>query len=681
MTGPGPFTPRYASPEQLRGEAITTASDVYSLGVLLYLALTGTWPYRPSSPWPSAILEHMSTHDPPPVSRAVLTEDSESLMPDAQRFGAEPLMVSRELKGDLDNIVAKAIEVDPDRRYRSVEQLDDDLRRYLEGAPVLARQGTALYRAGKFVRRHRAGVGAAVGFVGMSGSFALAMSRQAARVARERNAALEARDRAEQAQLVAEQSSRAEQEVSGVLVELFESEDPQNRDPNVSALSLVQKGVARVQEHTSLALPTRIKLLGTLGLVLRNLGEYPTSVEVLKQAASLGEGEWIPEKGEVYLNLGRVYESMADFERASTALDKAGELADPEDISTFTAILNLQGIVAYYRGNLSDAISFYRQAQELAEEALGPMHAASLIPRINVAGLESCQGRIEPAARDLFDILEAKNDLSLPVQVACLQTLAGVLTASCEVDVAVAAGRWALEGNRRLLGKSHKQYLRMLLINFHACCQYGRLQSAQDLLDSVDIDLIPDHLKPSVQTELRLSRGFLAFHRGQYANAVECLTSISETSELVSPLPLDRFGLQIAAAWSFAELGQIEEAEEWLGHLLLEMGDAFGEVSFEPLIHAVHGRIHEAKGALDAAEVSYQKASSLEPSAMILRGRTLGLASKRLCALLRARGREDLAIAEEKRRAESLSPRVPMDFPDWLFEEPNFEKSPDPSGP
>ncbi len=668
MTGPGPFTPRYASPEQLRGEAITTASDVYSLGVLMYLALTGTLPYRPSKPWPSAILEHMSSHEPPPISRAVLTGDSETSIPAEQRFGAEPSVISRELQGDLDNIVAKAIEVDPERRYRSVEQLDDDLRRYLEGAPVLARQGTALYRAGKFVRRHRAGVGAALGFVGMSGSFAVAMSRQAARVARERNAALEARDRAEQAQLVAEQSSRAEQEVSRVLVELFESEDPQNRDPNVSALSLVQKGVARVQEHASLALPTRIKLLGTLGLVLRNLGEYPTSADVLKQAAGLGEGERIPEKADVFLNLGRVYESMGDFERASAALKQASALAaESGEASTMIDILNLQGIVAYYTGSSERAIRLYREAQQLSETTHGPLHPSSWMPRLNAASIDGDQGRVAEAIEEVILILEATREHPSLVRPHALPVLAGLFWRANHLEMSLRAYYSGLESNREVYGPHHKRFLRLLFMLIQVLCGFGESSRARALIDSVDIQALPDHLRASVDVELRMSRGIEDFVAGRYSEATKWFGPLGDSPSFLSPLASSQATAIAAAAWANVEKGDHDMAERFLSDLEELQAEATNEVSLLSLIFAVKGRIRESEGQLDLAEKHYREVLLESPASL---GKEVVLAQSvdRLVAMLRARDLQDEADEVLSLRERNLEPQFPFACPSWLFE-------------
>ena len=141
------MTPEYASPEQVRGEPISTASDVYSLGVVLYGLVTGKRPYRTTSQLP---------HE---VAQAVVDQE-----PERPSLAAPPKW-RRALRGDLDNIVLKALRKEPERRYASVEQLSEDLRHYLSGLPVMARPATFLYRAEKFVRRNKAATIAAALFV------------------------------------------------------------------------------------------------------------------------------------------------------------------------------------------------------------------------------------------------------------------------------------------------------------------------------------------------------------------------------------------------------------------------------------------------------------------------------------------------------------------------------------
>jgi serine/threonine protein kinase/predicted negative regulator of RcsB-dependent stress response len=156
------MTPEYASPEQARGEPITTASDVYTLGVVLYELLTGHRPYQFKNRLPDEIA-HTISETQPSYPSAVVSRAETATMHDGQIKVYDRQFVTRrrQLAGDLDNIVLMAMRKEPQRRYSSVEQFSEDLRRHLEGLPVIARKDTLWYRASKFVSRHKAGVAAA----------------------------------------------------------------------------------------------------------------------------------------------------------------------------------------------------------------------------------------------------------------------------------------------------------------------------------------------------------------------------------------------------------------------------------------------------------------------------------------------------------------------------------------
>jgi non-specific serine/threonine protein kinase/serine/threonine-protein kinase len=143
-----PLTPQYASPEQVRGEPMTTSTDVYSLGVVLFQLLTGQRPYKLTGQ-PQEIVKAICEQEPPKPSVAVKQAADSAGRRDE---------FARELRGDLDNIVLKALHKEPQRRYSSVLEFADDIERYLVGKPVRARQDTAWYRTGKFIRRHKVGV-------------------------------------------------------------------------------------------------------------------------------------------------------------------------------------------------------------------------------------------------------------------------------------------------------------------------------------------------------------------------------------------------------------------------------------------------------------------------------------------------------------------------------------------
>jgi len=164
LTGMRMMTPEYACPEQIRGEAITTATDVYSLGVVLYELLSGHRPYRITTNNPLEIARVICEEEPKRPSTIVAQPDAPSGKgrAGAEQIGAargsEPIRLTRQLRGDLDAILLKALRKEPDQRYATAGELADDIQRYLQARPVKARRGTRMYRARKFVMRHRTGV-------------------------------------------------------------------------------------------------------------------------------------------------------------------------------------------------------------------------------------------------------------------------------------------------------------------------------------------------------------------------------------------------------------------------------------------------------------------------------------------------------------------------------------------
>ncbi len=186
------MTPGYASPEQLGGERITTASDVYSLGIILYQLLTGLRPYPRQSAMAQEIVRAVPEHQPEKPSAAITRADGEQ----TTVSGESPDKLRRQLKGDLDNIILMALRKEPERRYASVEQFAEDLRRYLNGLPVLARQDAVGYRASKFVRRNKAAVAAVGLLLSVIVAGIIATGWQARRAAEQARIAAEQRDKA-----------------------------------------------------------------------------------------------------------------------------------------------------------------------------------------------------------------------------------------------------------------------------------------------------------------------------------------------------------------------------------------------------------------------------------------------------------------------------------------------------
>jgi eukaryotic-like serine/threonine-protein kinase len=164
LTGMRMMTPEYACPEQIRGEAVTTATDVYSLGVVLYELLSGHRPYRITTNNPLEIARVICEEDPKRPSTAAANPASSLQNSKPEQIGAargtEPNRLTRQLRGDLDAILLKALRKEPEQRYATAGEFADDIRSYLEGRPVQAQRVTGIYRARKFVMRHRTGAAA-----------------------------------------------------------------------------------------------------------------------------------------------------------------------------------------------------------------------------------------------------------------------------------------------------------------------------------------------------------------------------------------------------------------------------------------------------------------------------------------------------------------------------------------
>ncbi|HEY5807392.1 MAG TPA: serine/threonine-protein kinase, partial [Povalibacter sp.] len=268
------MTPAHASPEQVRGDGITTASDIYVLGVLLFELLSGRKPFQlvgsrltdmeriiceQEPPLPSSMIERTAQESPQLVEDIVTCRSSTRAR------------LRKELQGDLDNIVMMAMRKEPARRYHSAEQLSADLERRLTGQPVLATSDSWAYRTRKFVTRHRWPVIASVAGLMLLTAFAVITFVQARRIAHERD-------------VVAAERSRAEQ-VSSFLVELFELSDPsKSRGNQVTARELLDIGSRRVRVGLADQPETRATLLGTIGRVYSSLGLYSDSVSLLKEA-------------------------------------------------------------------------------------------------------------------------------------------------------------------------------------------------------------------------------------------------------------------------------------------------------------------------------------------------------------------------------------------------------------
>jgi len=348
------LTPDYASPEQVRGLPATTASDIYSLGVVFYQLLTGAKPY------------HVDSTRPLELERAIC--ETQPPRPSTMRR-------DRGLAGDLDNIVLMALRKEPERRYSSVEQFSEDVRRYLRRLPVIARDDTFGYRASKFVRRNRAGV--LIGSLATAGLIAatIVTAREATRAQQARNVAeaertvaVQQRQRAEQAQSVADRASAS----ATARAQEAESERARAQKRLGELVELVQAALFHVQEkleHVPGALDARRELIATTLEYLDGLSEESKNDPALLHLLSAGYtqiGDVLGLPG--FANLGDRDGALAAYRKARAVIVATQRLV-PEDVSAQLEDLGLHqrvGVIAESTGDTKTAVAEYRAALKIA---------------------------------------------------------------------------------------------------------------------------------------------------------------------------------------------------------------------------------------------------------------------------------------------------------------------------
>src|SRR5271170_3599613 len=363
------MTPDHASPEQVTGQPITTSSDVYVLGVLLYKLLAGSGPFVISSLRLSEIERAICERDPRPPSQAVHADDSPESRSIADARSTNPKRLLRSLAGDLDNIVLMAMRKEPERRYASAQQMSSDIQRYLEGRPVIARRDTWSYRSSKFVARHWLPVTAGVGAAALVLAFAANTYRQSVRIAAERDRAAQQRERAEH------ERARAE-EVSSFLVNLFKLSDPEeSRGNQVTARELLDSGAKRLRAGLQDQPETKAALLSTVGAVYDSLGQYQDAMPILDESLKLQPQSHDASHIETLLELGHARVKLGDLRGAEAPLQDALHLAQTDfgatSLQSGQALWAL-GMLRYEQGQSSQAKDLYIQSIGILQSKSAP---------------------------------------------------------------------------------------------------------------------------------------------------------------------------------------------------------------------------------------------------------------------------------------------------------------------
>jgi serine/threonine protein kinase/tetratricopeptide (TPR) repeat protein len=606
----GVFTYKYAAPEQIQNEPITIATDVYSLGVILYELLAGTHPTSGEARTPAEHVVAILNTESGPLSLA-LTRGGSHKREDVERLAAardtSPERLRRSLAGDLDNIVAKALKKVPGERYPTVGAFADDIEHHLNHEPVSARADSFGYRAGKFVRRHRLQVTLA----------ALATIALIGAATRER----QLRGRAES-------EARKAVAVEDYLVSIFGAADPfvptANKPNDVTARALLDRGAARIDTSLANQPDVRAELRGALGGVYMNLGVYDKATKQLRQSLaerralygrdnasvaqamdqlgdvltkqdSLAEadtllrgalairrklfGENNDATAQSLDHLAELFNEKDNFPEAEplyrSALRVRRELHGDSDLTVATSRVSL-GELLLMRSENKEAISEFQQALAIRERQLGPNHPATAEAIRRMAKAEERMGHYPDAEQHYrqalaIDCKALGNDHRNVTSI--LNDLGQMLFKVGRLDEADSLLREALAIDRRIFGENHDAVSSNLSNLALVVRERGEFDEAEALLtQALAIDrTLYGHDHVSVAFYLNEMAVVLRLEGRPDSAAVLLRQALAINQKLQGPDELGTLVISVNLGRALAEAGHYAEAEKLMKGALAKM--------------------------------------------------------------------------------------------------------------
>jgi len=514
-------TPAYASPEQMSLGTIDvdTRSDVYSLGVMLYELLIGVIPFETDDPRPVALLElrrNIRDLEParPSARLSSLGDRRETI---AQMRASEVSALRRQLRGDLDWIVMKALEKDRMRRYASPEDFRRDIERYLEHEPVLARSPTASYRLHKFVQRHRLGTAFATALLLLLIAFAAISAVQARRIAAER-------DRA-----TAEASKASS--INTFLQETIGSADPWQTGTDISIRQTLEQAAKKVDIRFKDQPLVAAGVRRTIGESYAGLGRFDEAERLLRSALEVRVALLGREHADVAQSLsdmaalnqqrgnydlaetqyrevlairrklfGAVHALVADslldlatvltlkgefasaYEAAAQALSIREQLTGKNGIET-AAVLTKMGEIVSGQGDFRRAEQFSARAFDLYKQRLGSNDVRTALAASNLGAVYYRQDKYEQAEtlyRNSVDALARVLGRSHPETIISMENLAGALLALKRYDEALLLMDEVLAARRAVLGEENRLVARTLINIATVLSRAGKIQQARE---------------------------------------------------------------------------------------------------------------------------------------------------------------------------------------------------------
>ena len=507
------LTPEYAAPEQVTGDPVTTATDVYALGVLLYVILSGRHPAGEGRRSPADLLKFIVETEPQRLSAAVAegaAPTPETLTANAAARTTTPDGLRRLLKGDLETIVGKALKKSPMERYQSVTAFADDLRRYLGHEPISARPDTLAYRTAKFARRHARAVAATAAMVllltGLIGFYTLRLAQE--------------RDRA---RLQAAKASK----VSELLIELLTEADPYEahatKEPTVRGL--LDAGAARIERDLAGQPELQAEMLTVMGRVYQRLGVHDKALPLLEEALAVGRRVLGPEHEQLAQSLndlGVLLDAKGDYAAAAPMLEQAlgmrRKLLGNEHKDVAVTLVEL-GRVYSDQGFDGRAEPLFRESLAIRKKVLGEEDHETAVSQADLATLLLHRGDLAGAEsffRQCLATFRKTRGDDHPDVATTLSNLGMVVADMHDYVQAESLLRQSLASRRKTLGEKHPSVANTLNNLSYPLREQGKYDEAASVLREalqIAVTALGSDHPQTASFKLNLARVYLAQKR------------------------------------------------------------------------------------------------------------------------------------------------------------------------
>lgn len=603
------WTPQYAAPEQVNGDNITTAVDIYALGVLLHKLLTDSYPLHLANKSIAEVQKIIIETAPlPPSSSPGLSEKT------AELRLTSLASLKKILAGDLDALVLKSVRKEPEYRYASVNQLIEELDRFTNGLPLLARQDTISYRIGKFYRRNKTAIRMSflAGLLFIAGSIYYTF-----RITQEKE--------------IAQSEAKKAQEITEFLKDIFQSSNPdQAQGETITAKQLLMNGAEKISGITdqpeikaelletlgdinySLSLyeeadvlfkeallikrniygefhPSTAGTLYQMALNKENLGQYDTTGVLLNESLEIRRklfGDYDHEAIKISNSLSYLYKLQGELDKAENLIDeglnKLHESAETDSFELAEAYY-LKASILTDKGEYEQALKTQEEALELATKLYSPPHPDILKNLSNLARNHQKVGQYSKAESYFLESLAMDKELydEEHLSTAIIKNnLAGVYKETGELVKADSLYLQALENLKNVLGSEHP-YVASNLYNYAGLKRkMGKFNEAEELyLETIQLDtnlLGPDH--PNIALDYD-GLGRTQMDNGEYREAYNSLShalSIQENAYNNSTHP-NILSTKIALATLLVNLNDLEKSEQLLREVLKAKEKTYGQ--------------------------------------------------------------------------------------------------------